>query len=75
MLNCKETYVPTFLSSWTSNKYNKRAKFHLISPKEGNNLKWLALFKELETQARGKLVEARVSSISGSIALTTFSIR
>lgn len=45
------------------NKYNNRAKLHLISYKEGkdtSNLRGVGLFKVLETQARGKLAALRV---------------
>jgi hypothetical protein len=45
------------------NKYNNRAKLHLISLKEGketSNLRGVGLFKALETQASGRLVPLRV---------------
>jgi len=72
------TYVATFLSSWMLNKYNNRAKLHLISWIEGKDtskLRGLGLFKALETQAKGKLVALQVWNTCGSTAWPTFIIR
>lgn len=72
------TYVATLRSSWMLNKYNSRAKLHLISWKEGKDtskLRGLGLFKALETQARGKLVAIWVWHKYGRSAWPAFITR
>lgn len=57
--------MATFFSIWMLNKYSSRAKLHLISWIEGKDksrLRGVGLFKELDMQARGKLLAAKIWS-------------
>ena len=55
------------------NKYNNRAKFHLISRIEGriiSNLRGVGLFREFDIQAKGELVAVDVRITKSSMSLS-----